>query len=246
MIHPTSLISSSVILGKNVDIGPYCIIHDGVIIGDNSKIEAYCEVGYSTSLAKKNSLLIGKNSLIRSHSVIYKGSNFDEGLQTGHRVTIRENTSIGKDCRIGTSCDIQGDVKIGNHVRMHSNVFVAKDAFIGNFAWLFPYVVLTNDPHPPSDISLGVIIEEYAAIGARSTILPGVNIGSHSLVAAHSCVTKNVPSRMMVRGVPAKIVSEAASIRLKSNNNCAAYPWPKHFHRGYSAEVIEAWSNDYA
>jgi len=59
--------------------------------------------------------LIGANSLIRSHCIIYAGSNLVHNLTTGHRVTIRENTIAGHHCMFGTYRDIQGDCNIGNY-----------------------------------------------------------------------------------------------------------------------------------
>ncbi len=45
-------------------------------------------------------------------------------------------------------------------------------------------------------------------IGANAVILPGVTIGSHSVVAAGSVVTKDVPPHSLVAGVPAKIIRQ--------------------------------------
>lgn len=246
MIHPSALISATANIAKNVSIGPFTIVHDGVSIGENCNIGAYCEIGYPTPLANQNELIIQNDSLIRSHSVLYMGSSFGPGLQTGHHVTIRENTQAGKDWRIGTLADIQGDIIIGDYVRIHSNVFTGKGAVLGNYVWLFPHVLLTNDPHPPSDVCLGVIVEDYAAVGARVTVLPGLTIGQHSLVAAHSCVTRDVASHTVVRGVPAKPVAATTSIHLADQPECSAYPWPRHFHRGYPAEVVEEWKRDFS
>ena len=50
-----------------------------------------------------------------------------------------------------------------------------------------------------------VIIGDDVWIGANSTILPGVTIGDFSVVAAGSVVTKDVPSGVLVAGVPAEI-----------------------------------------
>jgi len=43
-------------------------------------------------------------------------------------------------------------------------------------------------------------------IGANAIVLPGVEIGSHSVVAAGSIVTKDVPSYVVVAGAPARVV----------------------------------------
>ena len=241
MIHPTALVSSKAELGKNISIGAFSIIYDNVVIGDDSIIESHCEIGYPTKLAEKEQLIFGRNALIRSHSIFYQGSCFDENLVTGHRVTVREHTKAGKNLQIGTLSDFQGDCEIGNYVRTHSNVHIGKLSKISDFVWIFPYVVLTNDPHPPSNYLMGVSICEYAVIATMSIILPGITIGKHSLVAAHSMVNRDVPEKMVVGGAPAKIICEVEKIMLKDGSGNPAYPWIKHFHRGYPEEVVKNW-----
>lgn len=245
MIHPTAIVSSDARLGEDVTVGAYSIIHDNVTIGENSTIESYCEIGYPTKLAKDMQLFIGRNSLIRSHSVLYQGSVFGDELVTGHRVTIREKLKAGKNLQIGTLSDFQGDCEIGDYVRTHSNVHIGKFSKIGNFVWIFPYVVLTNDPHPPSNYLIGVTVGDYAIITTMSVILPGVKVGEHSLVAAHSLVNRDVPPHMVVSGSPAKTLFETSKIKLKDGSDTNAYPWPRHFHRGYPEKVIKEWIEKY-
>ena len=50
-----------------------------------------------------------------------------------------------------------------------------------------------------------VIIGANVWVGANATILPGVNIGDFSIVAAGAIVTKNVPSGVLVAGNPAVV-----------------------------------------
>jgi len=52
-------------------------------------------------------------------------------------------------------------------------------------------------------VSKPVTIRKGCWIGARVTILGGVTIGEHSVVAAGSVVTRNVPPYTLVGGVPA-------------------------------------------
>lgn len=241
MIHATALIEKGVELGLNVEVGAYSIVHKSVQVGDNSQIEAYCEIGVPTNLAKERLLKIGKNSLIRSHSIFYEGSQFGDDLITGHRVTVRENISAGANLQIGTLCDLQGDCEIGDYVRMHSNVHIGKHSKIGNFVWVFPYVVLTNDPHPPSETQLGVTVKDYAVIATMSVVLPGIVVGEHSLIGAHSLVNRDVEAGSVVGGVPAKRICDASAIKLTGSEGEPAYPWPNHFHRGYPESVISKW-----
>ncbi|MBI3283382.1 MAG: N-acetyltransferase, partial [Burkholderiales bacterium] len=192
-IHPTSYIAPGAVIGNDVVIGPLSIIHKNVSIGDGTIVGSYCELGVETTLGNGTRLEIGKQSTIRSHSVFYESSQFGDRLVTGHRVTVRENTVAGENLQIGTLGDIQGDCTIGDFVRFHSNVHIGKKSTIGNFVWVFPYVVLTNDPTPPSETLLGVTLDDFSIIATMAVILPGVRIGQHALVAASACVGKDVP-----------------------------------------------------
>jgi len=230
----------------NVTIGNFCRVFGNVEIHDNTTIDDYCTIGYPTPLAHGRALVIGKNSLIRSHSIFYEGSVFGENLTTGHRVTVRELTAAGDGLQIGTLCDIQGHCEIGNYVRMHSSVHIGQKSKLHDFIWIFPYTVLTNDPHPPSDGFLnGVEIFDYAVVATMCCILPGVKIGEHALVGASSLVTGDVQPHTVVGGVPAKFLCHAGDVKLKNGSGRPAYPWPGHFQRGYPDSIVARWKAEY-
>lgn len=243
-IHPLAQVSQKARLGRGVEIGPFSIIHGNVILGDRVKVGAYCELGIPTSLGDGSPLVIGDDALIRSHSVFYESSSFGTGLVTGHHVTVRENTIAGTAFQIGTLCEIQGDCFIGDHVRFQSNVFVGKKTFIGNFVWVLPYVVLTNDPTPPSNHLIGCRIEDFATVAAAAVVLPGIKVGHHALVAAQACVTKDVPPHMVAAGAPASVVKETKEVMLRDGTGRPAYPWTRHFTRGYPEDVVAEWMQE--
>lgn len=245
-IHPTCIVDPSAEIGIDVEVGPFSIIHANVRIGDSSTIGSHCEIGHPTPRAEGRALVIGSSALIRSHSVFYEGSNFGDRLVTGHGVTVREGTEAGENLQIGTLSDVQGDCLFGDYVRLHSNVFVGQHATIGSYVWLFPHVVLTNDPHPPSEVRLGVAVEDFAAIAAMSVILPGVRVGRGALVAANSSVNRDVEPDTVVAGSPAKRIRPTNEIYLKDGSDHPAYPWRRHFHRGYPREAVDAWVTEFA
>lgn len=241
-IHCTAIVDPFAKIADNVEIGPFSIIHANVVLASGCKIGAYCELGIESSLSDGTPLIIEKDSVIRSHSVFYESSCFGEKLVTGHRVTIRENTTAGKNLQIGTLSDIQGDCAIGDYVRFHSNVHIGKMSTIGNFVWIFPYVVLTNDPHPPSNILMGVTVGDYAVIATMTVILPGVKIGDGALIAAHSSLKEDAEPGMLYMGSPAVKICTASKIRLQDGTRRPAYPWTSHFSRGYPEDIVNAWS----
>ena len=129
--------------------------------------------------------------------------------------------------------DISGNVRvIGNYsnIIMHKNseindgcFLLAKDKIIlgENTTLAYRVTVLTgadpNGPHntlsqlyPP--LIAPVVIGSNVWVGANSTILPGVTIGDHVVVAAGSVVTRDIPSCVLVAGVPAHIKKNIKSL----------------------------------
>lgn len=92
---------------------------------------------------------------------------------------------------------------------------------------------------------MGVIVEDFVAIATMSIILPGVTIGKGALVGAHSSVSRDVAADTVVGGSPAKFICDAAKIKLKDGSNLSAYPWRKHFHRGYPKELVAEWIKEF-
>lgn len=228
------IIEDNVIIGDNVFIDNNTIIRRGVNLGKNSFIGANCVIGeYWMDFCKDRQihvhpLKIGKDALIRSGSIIYAGSEIGEGFQTGHQVTIREKSKIGNHVSVGTLSDIQGNCMIGNYVRLHSNVHIGQLSQIDDFVWIFPYVVLTNDPTPPSDNFVGVHVKSFAIIATGALIMPGIEIEQDSLVAAGTIVTKDVEEYSVVAGNPGKVISDVRKIKNKVTGE-AVYPWRNHF-----------------
>ena len=241
MIHPTAIVSTDAVLGPRVSVGPFSIVHANVRLGDGCLIGSHCEIGLPTPLAADQPLVIGDRAVIRSHSVFYEGSTIGPDLTTGHRVVVREGTVAGRGFQIGTLGDVQGTCLVGDFVKLQSNVFIGKHAEVESYVWLFPFVILTNDPHPPSDLLQGVKVREFAAIAASAVILPGVEVGRGALVGANSTVTRDVPDDTIVAGSPAAVIGPTSQILLRDGSGKPAYPWRRHFHRGYPDKVVASW-----
>lgn len=242
-------IGKNVSLGVNVRIGDNTTIYDNVTIGDNTIISNNCIIGeplsdyYNKNNYENPPLYIGKNSLIRSHNIFYAGSKFGDYLQTGHYVTVREFTETGTNCSFGTHSDIQGFCNMGNYVRLHSYVNIGQKSKLGNFVFIYPFVVLTNDPTPPSDNLMGVTIGDYSQIAASTVLLPGVIIGKHCLVAANSTVGGNYSDDTFIAGSPATSVGKLSKMPFFNSQGVKHYPWPYNFDRGmpWKKEDYSSW-----
>ncbi|WP_051202106.1 acyltransferase [Ferrimonas senticii] len=137
-----------------------------------------------------------RQSLLRAVS---KGSG---KFEVFGRVVIENpsNVTIGKNCTLNEGVYISGHapVDIGNNVSIsaHAKIITAyldssklKDKGI-------------EDIH----LSKPVVLEALCQIGAGAIVLPGVTVHSGSIVAAGAVVSKDVPSNVIVAGVPAKVI----------------------------------------
>ncbi len=230
------VIEDNVELADNTYIDNNCVIREGVSVGAGSTIGANCILGeyygdfYKERKHKTHKLIIGRNAIIRSGSVIYDGSLIGDSFQTGHHVAIREQSIIGNYVSIGTLSDIQGHCKIGNYVRMHSSVHVGMSSVIDDCCWIYPYVVFTNDPTPPSDTELGVHVHAFSIIATNSIILPGIEIQSDSLIGAGTIVNRDVEKYQVVVGNPGRVRGDIRDIRNRETGE-TYYPWRYSFDR---------------
>lgn len=150
---------------------------------------------------------LGDYATIRSGTILYSDVIAGSHLSTGHNVLVREHTRIGDHVSLGTGVIIEGNSVIGNYANLQSLVYIPTQTTLGDYVFIGPNAVLTNDKYPPNGGNnlKGPVINDYASIGANATILPGIQIGRGSLVAAGSVVTRDVPSNTLAIGAPARI-----------------------------------------
>ena len=133
-----------------------------------------------------------------------------EGTRVWQFVVVLKGARIGADCNICAQTLIEGDVVIGDRVTVKSGVQIWDGSVIGDDVFIGPNATFSNDLYPRSkhypEKFQGVTILNGASIGANATLLPGITIGEKAMVGAGAVVTKDVPSRAVVVGNPAKIV----------------------------------------
>lgn len=230
MIHPTAIIHKDSVLGFDVEIGAFSIIGPNVKIGDGTIVEERCSIGANSGTALAVSTSIGSQSVIRSGTVIYGGVVSGPLLQTGHNAIIREGSRLGEQCSVGSGSQLQGGSLLGDRVRLHSNVHIGAGVRLEEDVWLFSNVLLTNDPNPPSETILEVVVHRESVILAGSILMPGVTIGPRSVVLPQTKVTRSFETEgELLGGVPARSLGRAEDIKLYDNRSKPAYPWADRF-----------------
>jgi len=87
-------------------------------------------------------------------------------------------------------------------VATHS-IVVGDDCLIGDLAAIFDTDFHPMEPSRPTRTA-PVRLGANVWVGRSATILPGVTIGDHAVIAAGSIVTGDVPARTLMAGAPAR------------------------------------------
>jgi acetyltransferase-like isoleucine patch superfamily enzyme len=187
------------------------------VVGEGIQIFEPVTIGFPSreNIGKNNfpGTTIGRNAVLRPGTVIYCDVTIGDNFQSGHNSVIREKTRIGNRTVVGTATVIDGNTTIGSEVSLQSMVYIPTNTTIGDRVFIGPNAVLTNDRFPPSGVLAGPVIKDGAALGANTTILPGICIGEGAFVAAGSVVTRDVPAGMMAIGAPARMKDLPSEMR---------------------------------
>ena len=119
------------------------------------------------------------------------------------------NVKVGNNCFINRNCtfiDI-GYIEIGDNVGISANCTFIADNHPGNPLLISPFVDI------PSKITIG----NGVMIGANCIIMPGVTIGDYAIIGAGSIVTKDVPSKEVWAGNPARFLETVEEYYTKNN-----------------------------
>lgn len=195
-----------------------CRIYPNVEIDEGAEIGDFVIIGMPPRGKAPGELktTIGRNAIIRSHSVIYAGNVIGDNIQTGHGAMIRECNEIGCNVSIGSHTVVEHHIRIENDVRIHSQAFIPEYSLLEEGCWIGPNVVLTNARYPLSPDAKknlkGPVICWGAKIGANSTLLPGVVVGERSLVGAATVVVQDVPAGKVVVGNPGRVLKDVADL----------------------------------
>ncbi len=155
----------------------YISIGKKTIIQDRVRLLAYDKF-HNQSFSPE--IIVGKNSIIQKDCFL---SAVDK-IEIGDNVAVTEHTMILDN--------IHGDFQ-DNHLTFYESLDV-------------PDVFMQNAFTRPLSSKGPVIIENDVHIGMFCLILPGTVIGHHSVIAAHSVVSRKIPPYSLVAGNPAEIV----------------------------------------
>ncbi len=183
-----------------------------LIVGASTIIEGGVELCHMTRTGERRPVTIGAGCHIRSGTVIYSGVVLGDRVQTGHHVMIRENALVGSQSVVGTGAVVEFGTTVGNRVLIETRAYVTALMVVEDDVFIGPGVVTTNDRRMlwrregAGQRLTGPVLRAGARIGGGAVLLPAVEVGTRSVVAAGAVVTHDVPAFAVVAGNPARIV----------------------------------------
>lgn len=115
---------------------------------------------------------------------------------------------------IGGSVCVGARTIFGHHctIAAHESVTIGTDCLIAELVSIRDHDHGTASVDQPMNrqrgITAPVVIGDDVWIGAKATVMKGVAIGSHAIVAAGAVVTHDVPPYAVVAGVPARVMAD--------------------------------------
>lgn len=215
------VIEDEVILESGVEIGNYVVIHSGTRIGAQTRIGDGCVLGRppipaSTStvkIGKLPPLNIGKDCVLSSHVVIYRGADISSACFFGDYASVRENCGIGSFVLVGRGVAIENNVTIGAYTKIQTNAYITAHTTIEEHVFIGPCARTYNDNYMGRTEKRfkylkGPTVRRGARVGGGSILLPGVVIAEETFVAAGALVTRDTPPGKLVKGIPARVERE--------------------------------------
>lgn len=103
-------------------------------------------------------------------------------------------TTVGAGSVICAGAQVSTNVRIGEHVHINPNATIGHDSVVADFVSVNPAAIVSGD----------VTVASGALIGAGAVVLQGLTVGAGSTVGAAACVVRDVPPRIIVKGIPAR------------------------------------------
>jgi acetyltransferase-like isoleucine patch superfamily enzyme len=206
------LVRAGAVIHAGVEIGEGCVVEECAVLGKRPRLRASSSATTAARAASPSPLVLEPGATICCGAVVYTGARIGQNVIIGDQTQIRERATVGAETVIGRGSSIDFDVTVGERVVIQTGVYVTGGTVVEDDVFLGPAVITTNDDsmgrHAPGECLRGATLRRACRVGGGAVLVPGVEIGEEAYVAAGAVVTRDVPPRAVVMGVPARVVRE--------------------------------------
>jgi acetyltransferase-like isoleucine patch superfamily enzyme len=213
------VLSPTASVGRDVTFGAHVVVHDGVVIGDGCTIQDHAVLGKPPARGHaEGPLVLGAGVRVCAGAIVFASATVGDGAVIGDQAYVRERARIGASTVVGRGVCVDNDVVVGERVSLQTNVYVTAFSVIEDDVFMGPCAMTTNDDtmnrHDAAYALRGATLRRACRIGGGAVLTPGVEVGEEAFVAAGAVVTRDVPARAVVMGVPARVVRQVGDDEL--------------------------------
>ena len=184
-IHSTVVINEHAAIGKDCEIGPYCVIGENVKMGDGCKLHSHVVIDGHTEIGDGNCFYPFASIGLRTQDLKWNGGS--AWTLIGNNNTFREYATIHSATNDGDSTEV------GNDNNFLAYTHVAHDCQLGD------HIIMSN----VATLAGHVTVEDSAIIGGLAAVHQFCRIGCMSIIGGCSKVVQDIPPYMMADGNPA-------------------------------------------
>lgn len=183
-------------IDEGVTIGVDTVILPGTMITGKSRIGSECRIGPETTIDQS---VIGDRCIVRNS--IVEESTLEDDVRLGPWSRCRNSSHLAHGVGIGNFVEIARS-SLGSKTEMNHFGFVG-DATIGEHVNIGAGVVTVNYD---GKLKHRTTIGKGAFIGCDTMLIAPVEVGDGAITGAGAVVNKDVPARVLVVGVPARVL----------------------------------------
>ncbi|MCK5058389.1 MAG: acyl-ACP--UDP-N-acetylglucosamine O-acyltransferase [Candidatus Aminicenantes bacterium] len=174
-IDPTAVVSKKAELGKDVEIGAFSIIGDNVVLDDNCVVMHHAVIDTFTKIGKNSRIFPFCSIGTAPQDITFKDE--ETYVEIGKNNTIREFATVNR-----------GTVKGGSHTRIGNNNYLMMYSHIAHDCQVGNHTIFING----ATLAGHVMVEDFAVIGAFSSVHQFVRIGRNAYIGGYTIVLQDI------------------------------------------------------
>ncbi len=190
-IHPLAYVHPEAKIGRNVEIGPFCVVQSGASIGDGCILESHVVVKSFVEMGENNHIfdgtivgglpqhanmpphpggvIIGSGNTIRENSTVHRALDEKANTVIGDNNLLMANGHVAHDCQVGSNIIFANNLTMAGHVTVEDRAYISGAVAIHQFCRIGSLAMLGGQAHVTKDVP------PYVTVDGLSSLVVGLN-----------------------------------------------------------------------